>query len=90
MPDQQPCPTVVKFGPKQFFQQTPIIAKYIGNGVMYATLIVNAALVCFPQIPDAVKATIAGYSASASLFVKTVCAGFGIQLTDTVATPSKN
>lgn len=90
MPDQQPCPTVVKFGLKQFLQQTPTIAKYIGNGVIYATLIVNAGLVCFPQIPDDIKALIAGYSASASLFVKTVCSGFGIQLTDSVSSSSKN
>ena len=83
MPDQTPQPvTVVKFGFKQLVVETPIIAKYVGNGVIYATLIVNAALVCFPQIPSNVKAEIATYSSSASLFVKTIASMFGVQLSN--------
>lgn len=85
MSDQQPCTTVVKFGPKQFLQQTPTIAKYIGNGVVYASAIANLALACFPQIPMDVKVAIAQYSGGAVLFAKGIGGMFGVQIVD----PSK-
>lgn len=90
MPDQQPCPTVVKFGPKQFLQQTPLVAKYITNGVVYAAAIVNIAMTCFPQIPDSAKVAIAQYSGGAVVFAKGLAGMFGVQITDIQSSSSKN
>lgn len=82
MPDQQPTKTVVKFGVKQFSQETPLVAKYLTNGVVYAAAIANLAMTCFPQIPDSVKVTIAQYSGGAVVFAKALAGMFGIQIAD--------
>lgn len=83
MPDSTsttPLQTKTTFGLPSLLKETPQIAKTIGSVVIYTTLIANAALAAFPQIPPDVKATVAGYSASASLFVKAVASMFGVQL----------
>ena len=73
-------PTKTTFGLPSLFKETPAIAKTIVLCASYAVGIANLALVAFPQIPDSVKATVAGYTGGALVFVNGICSMFGIQI----------
>jgi hypothetical protein len=75
-----PTPTKVTFGVPSLLKETPTIARTVAQGTVYAVGIINLALVAFPQIPDSVKATVAGYSGGALVFVNGICSMFGIQV----------
>lgn len=82
-------PTTTKFGFSQLAAETPAIAKVIAQITIYAVGIVNIALVAFPQIPATVKATVAGYTGGALVFINSVCQMFGVQVTNPTYTPPK-
>lgn len=73
-------PTKVTFGVPSLLKQTPTIAKTVAQATAYIVGIVNLALVAFPQIPDSVKATVAGYTGGALVFINGICSMFGIQV----------
>lgn len=79
-PTTPPPPTKVTFGVPSLLKETPAIAKTVALCAAYTVGIINLALVAFPQIPDSVKATVAGYTGGALVFVNGICSMFGIQV----------